>query len=183
MKRFISIILLFTALSVQLKAQTTENQIRNDINFLASPALKGRFPGTNEDTKTVAFIQQRLEALGLKPLFNQGIQDFNVVTSVEAAPDNMLSINNIPAVYGTDFSLFSFSGNESFEAEIVFAGFGMKISTDSLIWNDYEGLDVKNKWVLILKGDPEPANNNSKFIPFADARTKVMFAKDQGRKG
>ena len=121
--------------------------------------------------------------MGLKPLFNQGIQDFNVVTSVEAAPDNMLSINNIPAVYGTDFSLFSFSGNESFEAEIVFAGFGMKISTDSLIWNDYEGLDVKNKWVLILKGDPEPANNNSKFIPFADARTKVMFAKDQGAKG
>ncbi len=59
----------------------------------------------------------------------------------------------------------------------------MVIETDELQHNDYEGLDVEGKWVLVLKGDPDPDSNESAFIPYADARSKALYARDQGAAG
>ena len=165
-----------------IQAQYQLPQVKSDLYYLASPELAGRFPGTRQDSMSVFFLRDRLENLSLSMPFESGLQPFKVVTSVEAG-NNQLKINAIEAVYGQDFSLYALSSNESLESDIVFAGFGMVISTDSLKWDDYEGLNVNGKWVLLLKGDPEPQNNNSAFIPFSDTRTKVMFARDRGAKG
>jgi hypothetical protein len=54
---------------------------------------------------------------------------------------------------------------------------------DSLRWNDYKNLDVNGKWVMIFRGDPEPDNAASKFIPFSDLRSKILTAKDKGAAG
>ena len=82
-----------------------------------------------------------------------------------------------------DFMPFSFSGNSELEADIVFAGYGFKISNDSLEWNDYDNIDVTGKWVLILRGDPEPEKSVSGFIPFNSDRDKALLAKDMGASG
>lgn len=169
-------------LATNLISQETTS-LRNDLFYLASPELKGRFPGTNEDSQVTRFIQQRFHELGLEMPFNNGIQTFKVVTSVEATNDNRLIINGQNADYGVDYSLYAFSSNRTLDADVVYAGFGIVVETDSLKRSDYAGLDVKGKWVLLLKGDPEPQNNGSPFIPFSDARTKAMFAKDRGALG
>jgi len=58
------------------------------------------------------------------------------------------------------------------------------ISTnDSLKWNDYDRTDVKSKWVIIMRGDPEPDNSKSKFVPFSGDRDKSLLAKDMGAGG
>ena len=57
------------------------------------------------------------------------------------------------------------------------------LKSDSLKWNDYNGIDVKGKWVMILRGDPEPDNTKSLFIPFSADRDKALLAKDMGAAG
>jgi hypothetical protein len=157
--------------------------IRTNLSWLASDSLKGRFPGTVEDVVTASFIKNKFKKAGLSFYNNNAFQSFEVVTSVLPGDNNSMSINGISGTYNTDYSVFGFSTNASSESEIVFAGFGMIIDTDSLKWNDYENIDVTGKWVLVLKGDPEPENNDSKFIPFADTRAKAMYAKDKGAAG
>lgn len=182
-KYFILSFFLFLSTSVQLHAQNQIQQLKNHLYYLASPELKGRFPGTKEDSTTVLYLQQHLKSAGLTLPFNNGLQAFNVVTSVEATKNNILNINGKDAIFNTDFSIYAFSSNAKVENDMVFAGFGIFVDTEDFKWNDFQNIDVKGKWVLMLKGDPEPQNNDSKFIPFADARTKVMNAKDRGAVG
>ena len=78
---------------------------------------------------------------------------------------------------------FAFSSNSGLIAEAVFTGYGFNINGDSLKWNDYKGVDVKDKWVLILRADPETDKSKSPFIPYSGDRDKVMAAKDMGAAG
>ncbi len=99
------------------------------------------------------------------------------------ANHNSLSVNGINYTAEKDFMPFAFSSNAGLESEVVFAGYGFNINTDSLKWNDYNGTDVKGKWVMILRGDPEPENNKSPYIPFSADRDKALLAKDMGAAG
>ncbi|MBS4055976.1 MAG: M20/M25/M40 family metallo-hydrolase [Bacteroidales bacterium] len=180
----ISLLFLLLTLSSQGQQTTIDTQdLQKHLSFLASDSLKGRFPGTAEDAVAGNYIRDFFREKGLKLAGDGGFQDFSVVTSVEASPNNSLSIAGVEGTYGKDFSLYAFSSNAGLSGEVVFAGFGIAVQTDELKWNDYSQIDVKNKWVLVLRGDPEPANNDSKFIPYADARSKALFAKDRGAKG
>jgi len=64
--------------------------------------------------------------------------------------------------------------------EVMFAGYGFGINEDSLKWNDYSGLDVKGKVVMILRADPEIDKTKSPFIKYSRDRDKVLQAKDIG---
>jgi hypothetical protein len=76
-----------------------------------------------------------------------------------------------------------FSSNGKTDAEVIFAGYGFNINTDSVKWNDYQNLDVKGKWVMILRADPEVNNTRSFFIPYSSDRDKALIAKDMGAAG
>ncbi|HOI31847.1 MAG: M20/M25/M40 family metallo-hydrolase [Bacteroidales bacterium] len=179
----ISIFILFSFWTQAQQSQAEIKQMQEQMRYLASDELKGRFPGTPEDQLAADFIRESFLEAGLTPLADNGFQYFSVVTSVEATKDNSLQLGKSKAVFEEDFSLYAFSSNATVEAEIVFAGFGLVLDLDSLQWNDYEGVDVKDKWVLVLEGDPEPENNDSPFIPFATVRNKALNAKDHGAAG
>jgi hypothetical protein len=181
-----SVIFIFILFSFWAQAQQPQIdilQMQEQIRYLASDELKGRFPGTPEDQLAADYIREAFLTAGLSPMADNGFQYFSVVTSVEATDDNKLNVNGTAAVFEQDFSLYAFSSNATVEAEVVFAGYGLVLDMDSLQWNDFEGLDVKDKWVLVLEGDPEPDNNDSPFIPFATIRNKALNAKDQGAAG
>ncbi len=183
-KLFYLLIIQFVVISTFAQKQDNAvGSVKSNLTWLASDFLKGRYPGTAEDALTASFIRAEFEKAGLSFFDKSGFQTFEVVTSVQAGDNNSLTIDGITGTYTTDFSVFGFSSNASIESEVVFAGFGMIIETDELKWNDYKNIDVKGKWVLVLKGDPEPENNDSKFIPFADTRTKAMYARDKGAAG
>jgi hypothetical protein len=161
----------------------TTGELKEHIKFLSSDSLKGRQTGTTGDSLAALYIKNQLMLSGIIPLSGDGFQRYKVTNKVIAGEKNFLSVNGKKENPSTDFMPFSFSGNSTLEANAVFAGYGFNINNDSLQWNDYEKIDVKGKWVLILRGDPEPEKSVSGFIPFSSDRDKVLAAKDMGASG
>jgi hypothetical protein len=178
---FFAIIAYSCSTSVTRKITTSE--LQNHIKYLSSDSLKGRLTGTTGDSLAALYIKNQLMLSGIIPLSGDGFQRYEVTNKVIAGEKNFLSVNGEKLNQSTDFAPFSFSGNSSLEANAVFAGYGFNINNDSLQWNDYEKIDVKGKWVLILRGDPEPEKSVSGFIPFSSDRDKVLAAKDMGASG
>ncbi|HTX89208.1 MAG TPA: M28 family peptidase [Bacteroidales bacterium] len=167
----------------QNKPEITVKGLKSEIYFLASDSLKGRKPGTPEADVAANFIRDHFRAAGLKLLADNGYQYFDIVTSVSLGVHNMITVNDFQGTLQKDFIPVSYSSDGSLTVPAVFAGYGFDINTDSLKWNDYDGVDVKGKWVMILRADPELDNNDSKFIPYTDLRGKVLTAKDHGAGG
>jgi aminopeptidase YwaD len=175
-------ILIFNSCA-SLKTEITSTELQNHIKYLTSDSLKGRLTGSAGDSLAAEYIKSRFADYGLIPLSGDGMQRFKVADKVMAGKNNSMSVDGKSFVEDQDFTPVSFSENGTVNGEVVFAGYGFNINTDSLKWNDYQGIDVKNKWVMILRSDPEPDNQNSKFSPFSGDRNKAMIAKDMGASG
>lgn len=167
----------------QYNPEITPGDLRYHIGLLASDSLSGRFPGMAGDKMTEAYILDKFTKAGLTPLFNNGLQEIKVVTDATPGPKNKLELDEYVGATGKDFVPLSFSMNGTLKAPVVFAGYGFDINLDSLRWNDYAGIDVTGKWVMILRGDPEPDNSKSLFIDFESERLKALTAKDKGAAG
>ncbi|MDP1621438.1 MAG: M20/M25/M40 family metallo-hydrolase [Bacteroidales bacterium] len=186
MKRiFLSFLLLvfLTTPGFSQKGVISAQDLHEYVQFLASDSLKGRKPGTPEINVAANYILGHFKAAGLKPLGENGFQWFEVVADVTLGEKNTLSFDGFNADVTKDFIPLSFSSSAKVNAPVVFAGYGFDIDIDSLKWNDYKGVDVKGKWVIIFRADPDLDNADSKFIPYSDVRSKVLTAKDKGAAG
>lgn len=185
MKKTITFFLFLFASSLLYaqKGQITANELHEYVQFLASDSLKGRKPGTPEINVAAKYILDHFLAAGLKPLGDNGFQWFSIETDVTLGEKNSLSFDGYDALIRKDFIPLSFSSSATVNAPVVFAGYGFDIDIDSLKWSDYKGIDVKGKWVMVLRADPDLDNSDSKFIPYSDVRTKVLTAKDKGAAG
>ena len=186
MKYFLALIYLLTSLNVAIIAQSpaiNTEELEEHITFLASDELMGRLPGTEWDVQAAEYIAQQYKLAGIQLLGEDGFQYFDVVTEVEPGKDNYLKADMITAVAGEDFIPLSFSKNTSLEAEVVFAGYGFQVENDTLKWDDYENIEVKGKWVVIMRGEPGEENPQSPFSATVGLREKVLTAKDNGAGG
>jgi aminopeptidase YwaD len=179
---FISILLANTAIG-QRNPEITAKELKTDVYFLASDSLKGRKPGTKEADVAANYIRNQFIASGLKLICDSGFQYFEIVTDITAGPHNTLKFDDFQGTFNKDFMPVAYSSNGTIINNVVFAGYGFDIDQDSLKWKDYEGVDVKGKWVMLFRGDPELDNNESKFIPYTEIRGKVLVAKDHGAAG
>ncbi len=178
------IILLFTwSCNNSGNPEVTQKELQDHIIILASDSLKGRLTGTPGDSLAAEYIRGELLAGGLVPLSGDGFQRYYVTNRVTPGEGSMLRYKGNGYPIGKDFTPAGFTENLSLEAEIVFAGYGFRISGETLNWDDYEKTDIKGKWVMILQGDPEPEESMSPFVPFSDSRDKTMTAKDLGAGG
>jgi aminopeptidase YwaD len=177
------IILIILMFACRGYRRITVEELENHIKYLSSDSLKGRLAGSSGDSLAAFYIRDALASYGYKNLMGDGLQRFSVTIKIVAGPENSLSINNTIYTPGKDFMPFAFSSNSGLIAEVVFAGYGFNINGDSLKWNDYKDIDVKDKWVLILRADPESDKPVSQFNPFSGDRDKVMVAKDMGAEG
>src|SRR5690606_2912139 len=144
----------------------TETSYKAHIATLASDEFMGRKPFTKGDTLTVNYIAEQFKALGLEP--GNGDSYFQEVPMVEitsqpASPT--LTFNgkngNVSVRHLDDFVIGTrkLKDNINIEnTELVFAGFG--IVAPEYNWNDYEGLDVKGKNVVVLVSDPGRYDKN-----------------------
>jgi len=167
----------------KVDSEITATELKTEIGFLASDSLKGRRPGMLEAEVAAGYIRDMMKSAGLTMLCKDGLQNFVVVADIKPGDNNRLELPGYSAVLNKDFVPLSFSANTKLEAAAVFAGYGFDLDLDSLKWSDYTGLDVKGKWVIILRGDPEPEKTNSAFFPFEQERSKVLTAKDKGALG
>ena len=185
MKRifFFVIFALLSAFGFSQKTPVTAKDLHEYVQFLASDSLKGRKPGTAEINVAATYIRDHFKADGLKLLGEDGFQWFEIVTDVKLTEKNALSFPGFDATIKKNFIPLSFSGSGTVIAPVVFAGYGFDLNLDSLKWSDYKGIDVKGRWVMVFRSDPELDNSDSKFIPFSDVRSKVLTAKDLGAAG
>lgn len=163
--------------------EITKLELKKHIAYLASDSLKGRFPGTPEMALAAQYIQIEFKKAGLKLVDKSGIQEFEVTTDISRGENNRLQIGDSVYLVGEDFVPYAFTSNDSLAAEVVFAGYGFDFDKNGLAWNDFEGIDVKGKWVLMLTGDPEIDSANSVFANFSGDREKTLTATDAGAAG
>ncbi len=135
------------------------------IKTLASNEFEGRAPGTAGETRTVAYIQQEFKKLGLKP----GNPDGSWVQAVpmrgqKPTPSFSYTINGqkVALNFPDDYVAHSTSQPTTVNvnnSDIVFVGYG--VQAPEYGWDDYKGVDVRGKTLLMLINDPAiPDPNN-----------------------
>lgn len=161
-------------------------RLRTDIEYLASDELEGRRAGTPGAEKAAAYIAECFRKAGLKPFGDNGtyFQPFEFTSGIALGSTNALSalcggVKNSFAI-DIDYTPLGFSSNAAITGEMVFAGYG--ISAPDLNYDDYAGLDVKDKIVLVLRYSPAGDSVKSDFNKFSSARYKAMTARDKGAK-
>jgi Peptidase family M28/PDZ domain/PA domain len=174
------IILLF---SCSGQRDVTVGELREHIKYLSSDSLKGRLTGSPGDSLAAEYIRKEFLSYGLVPLSGDGMQRYRVTNRIAAGKNNSLMVNGVSFVPEKDFMPLSFSSNGALESEVIFAGYGFNINTDSLKRNDYTGIDVKGKWVMILRAEPDPDKSDNPYISFSGDRDKALLAKDMGASG
>jgi Zn-dependent M28 family amino/carboxypeptidase len=129
------------------------------VKTLSSDAFEGRGPGTPGEDKTVAYIQAQFERAGLKPGNNgQWVQVVPMVeTTADPATTLTLTVKGQPRVLklGDDMVIGTTTGRPEVKIQdspLVFVGYGANAPEQH--WNDYAGLDVKGKTVVMLVNDP-----------------------------
>jgi aminopeptidase YwaD len=182
-KTALPVIFIILIFSCQGYRKVTISELENHIKYLSSDSLKGRLTGSAGDSLAAEYIRTELSSYGFKPLAGDGFQRYKVTSKLVAGQENSLSVNEAFLVQDKDFTPFAFSSNSGLIADVVFAGYGFNINGDSLKWNDYKDVDVKDKWVLILRADPESEKSMTPFLPYSGDRNKAMTAKDMGAKG
>jgi aminopeptidase YwaD len=181
--RALPVLLIIILFSCKGFSQVTIQELQDHIKYLSSDSLKGRLTGSAGDSLAALYIRSKLLSYGLSPLSGDGFQKFKVTKRILPGKSNSLSVNTLKYTPDKDFMPAAFSADASLESGVVFTGYGFNINNDSLKWNDYSGVDVKGKWVIILRGDPEIENTKSPFISFSGDRDKALLAKDMGAAG
>jgi Zn-dependent M28 family amino/carboxypeptidase len=148
----------------------TEAAYRRHIEILASDEFGGRAPGSPGEELTVDYLVQQFESLGLEPANGGSYTQDVPLAWVEASnnPDLVFSGGegeDMTLAYATDQVMWtrqqvpetSISGSE-----LVFVGYG--INAPERDWNDYAGVDVKGKTVVILINDPGYATQDPELF-------------------
>ena len=132
-----------------------KEQLTEHIKTLASDEFEGRAPSTKGEKLTLDYLTKQLTAIGFKPGNGDSFLQPVPMVSIEASSDMALSIGGKEYQYGHDMVMGS-SRISDFEqlkdSELVFVGYG--VNAPEYQWNDYEGLDVEGKTVVILVNDP-----------------------------
>ena len=130
------------------------------VKQLASDEFGGRGPGTPGEEKTVEYIKAQFARIGLQP--GNGSDWFQTVPMVETTADEA-SASMVATVggaaqtlkFGTDMVIGTRTGKPQVDikdSQLVFIGYGVDAPEQK--WNDYAGVDVKGKTVVMLVNDP-----------------------------
>lgn len=164
----VSLLALGFSLSCAGTRGPAQNRPTNEdlLSVLASPEFEGRGVGTKGLEKARDLLVAELENAGIAPAFSERGGKKSYTQSFRVFIGNELSGENSFA--GSDKASFvplAFSKSGAVRgARAVFAGFGITVRQGGKVgYDDYAGLDVKGKIVVVLTGDPGTGNKNSPF--------------------
>lgn len=147
----------------------TEDGLKKKIERLASDEFLGRRPFTEGEDITINYLKDEFIKMGLKP--GNGDSYFQEVPMVEltATADSVINITGVTEStqlqYWEDYVALTRRVTDSvsiMDSELVFAGYG--IIAPEYDWNDYDGLDVKGKTVVVLVNDPGFGKEDKSFF-------------------
>lgn len=187
-------------------AAISEADLKTTIQFLVSKELRGRGTGTEGEQKTVTAVSNFFKDLGLVPVAKSFAQEFpfqkdavlgsknelavihNAGEKIKSAVTNAENIVTEKLKLEESWRPMAFSTSSEVPASaVVFAGYGIKAPGEQnvLPYNSYNGLDVKDKWVMVFRYLPEKISMERKTYlqPYARLEFKASLAHDLGARG
>lgn len=167
-----------------------EQRLQADVFHLASDALEGRGVRTKGLDQAAEFIAQEFAAAGLDTRHYQGtpFHEFRLYSSkaTGAVQELVLAAENGPTrtlTLGADYTSLMVVPKKSFHLPVVFAGYG--ITDRKLGYDDYAGVNVAGKAVIVLRHEPQRGRKDSPFAgednsQHAYVATKIRNAADHG---
>ncbi len=168
-------------------ASSVERRLADTARYLASDELEGRGIGTKGLDRAADHIADEFRKAGLETELYDGtpFQKFKMTVGAKLASPNVLTFvgpaadggqpRRIELKVGESFNPLSLGGSGKFDLPLVFAGYG--ISGKDEMYDDYAGIDVKDKAVLILRHEPQQNNPHSAFAGTRPSRHSFFSRK------
>jgi hypothetical protein len=195
--RLLTLVLLSVALAADSKTAIRPDALIEHVKFLASDELQGRGNGTKGLERAADYIAQQFQGAGLQPGGDDGswFQPFDLVTGLTVGDGNRLTLRaggrSVSFTLGETYMPLSSPATAAEgavsaqvdDAPLVFAGYG--ISAPPLEYDDYAGIDVAGKAVLVFTHEPQEHEDASRFAGraftnFASLLNKAMTARHKG---
>lgn len=162
--------LVFSAVAEPAPVQTNFNaNFAGYFEKVASDELQGRAPATEGEKRTVAYLETEFKRLGLTPYQDGSYRQAVPVVQIDPVAVSSMTLTGDKTaanlLYKTDMMAWSTRMLPEINvenSEMVFAGYG--IVAPEYNWNDYKGLDVKGKTVVVLVNDPGFATQDPKLF-------------------
>ena len=147
--------------TVEAASQTAEIEamLHEHIAVLASDEFEGRAPATPGEEKTINYLRSEFEALGIGPGNGDSYFQSVSVTEITTASDAVLRFSGSNYDAELEYATEMIVGSQQqipttslVDSELVFVGYGVVAPERN--WNDYAGIDVAGKTVVILVNDP-----------------------------
>jgi Zn-dependent M28 family amino/carboxypeptidase len=141
-------------------------RIKADVAYLSSDRLEGRGPGTRGEDLATEYIAGEFKKAGLKPMGSDGyfqpVPLLRVFTNPKSTLKATKGDTSLDIICDEEFSGMSHTQTEleDFDAEAIFVGHG--ITAPEFDWDDYKGIDVKGKIVVLFTN--EPPSDDPKFF-------------------
>ncbi len=175
----------------ETRAAIDAKDLRGHVDVLAGEQMEGRLTGTKGARKATVYVANAFKTLGLEAAGDQGyFQPFDFTAAVELGTDNHLSLEGIQHATELDKHwrpLGLSTTGEASPSEVVFAGYGIVAPAEAgrKGYDSYGGLDVKDKWVLVLRYLPEevPQERRQHLHRYAELSYKAAVARRRGARG
>jgi hypothetical protein len=192
-------LLFVVACSVLLAApaEIQPDAILQHIKFLSSDELKGRANGSPELETAAEYVARQFRAAGLRPggSSNEWFQPFQLLAGLTVGSGNRLTVTarnrTLSFALGMSYYPLSAPSNDDpakpssdlHDLPLVFAGFGLAVP--DLGYDDYSGLDVTGKAVLIFSHEPQEQDagsrlNGTRPMPQTTLTAKAALARSKG---
>jgi hypothetical protein len=177
-----SFLTFFSVASAQKEglASINVNDLKSYMEFFASDNMAGRETGTSENDISALFLKTNLMRMNLKPVPETGdfLQKIPLFSTRCNKNETFLKIlnSNGEVIMLTDsvISLMLPAKTMEVNGNVVFAGYGYENKTTS--YNDFEGVDIKGKIVMVMTRNPEAVSSGSGKTVFAEQLESMKFA-------
>jgi Zn-dependent M28 family amino/carboxypeptidase len=146
------------------RAEISTDTVRSAVATLSSDEFEGRAPASEGEKKTLAYLTERFKALGTLPGNPDGtyLQKVPMIGATITSKDAKLLFSRgkdaLKLSYADDYMAVTkhLDSKASFDAPLVFVGYG--VEAPEYGWDDFKGMDVKGKVLVMLINDPPVAD-------------------------
>jgi Zn-dependent M28 family amino/carboxypeptidase len=137
-----------------------EAPLRAHLSFLADDLFEGRGTGQRGGDLTVRYLETQAAIIGLKPLAGGGYRQSVKIEGTKLLPGSLVRFDAggkaITPKTGTEIVFGTMSGKQdvTVDAPLVFVGYGASAPEEN--WDDYKGVDMKGKILVMMVNDPQP---------------------------
>ena len=176
--------------SLLLVPEISSEDMKLETGWLSAPQRDGRATGSEGAKAAADWLGDYFQKVGLSRFGDAFFQPFEFTSGERVLAEKCrLEISGaMPAspALDKDFRPLAFSDNGTAEGEVIFVGYGLSVPEDgkNARYNSYDGIDVKDKIVLLLRYVPEgvDAARRAQLNRYAGLRYKAMMARERGAK-